>query len=218
MSGGVENHYGKWTVISEISRKSGQRRVLARCACGLEGEIYLASLLRKDRPSRSCYKCSKPNRGRKGTRAFESWRSMHRRCSETTNPSFQNYGGRGIRVCETWGDFNQFLSDMGEPPKGMSLDRINNEGGYSPENCRWATPFQQVVNRRKFKSRNKRPVTSRFRGVHLSKNGTWQAQISVSNKTVYLGRFKSESAAALAYNVEAIIHGHRLNDVTRGEA
>lgn len=73
---------------------------------------------------------------------------MRRRCLNPKHPKFHHYGGRGIRVCERWNTFANFLADMGEKPAGMSIDRINNDGDYEPSNCCWATQKEQMRNRR----------------------------------------------------------------------
>lgn len=73
---------------------------------------------------------------------------MHRRCRIASKENYKNYGGRGISVCERWNVFENFVSDMGEPPIGMSLDRIDNDKGYAPDNCRWADRKTQNRNRR----------------------------------------------------------------------
>lgn len=100
----------------------------------------------------ACKPCKKlRDAGR--TRSYQdvhgkTWRSMLNRCLNTESSEYPNYGGRGITVCKRWLTLENFAADMGPRPAGTSLDRIDNEKGYSPDNCRWATWFQQVNNRR----------------------------------------------------------------------
>ncbi len=81
------------------------------------------------------------------TATYRTWEKMKDRCFNPKNNRFHRYGGRGITVCKRWFKFPQFLLDMGEKPKGLSIERINNDGNYEPSNCKWATRVEQSYNR-----------------------------------------------------------------------
>jgi hypothetical protein len=83
-----------------------------------------------------------------GTPTYRIWQGMIRRCEKPYDAGYKYYGGRGITVCKRWHAFKNFLKDMGERPPGQSLERKNNDKGYMPSNCRWATPAEQAANRR----------------------------------------------------------------------
>jgi hypothetical protein len=82
------------------------------------------------------------------TPAYSCWIGMRSRCNNPRHQQFKHYGGRGIRVCERWDSYANFLEDMGEKPRGLSLERINVDGDYEPGNCRWATQREQMRNMR----------------------------------------------------------------------
>lgn len=84
--------------------------------------------------------------GMSNTRIFHIWRSMLQRCENPKNRAYHRYGGRGIKVCERWHEFTNFYNEMGTPKEGMSLDRRDNDGDYTPENTRWATKKEQAQN------------------------------------------------------------------------
>ncbi len=88
--------------------------------------------------------------GRRHTPEYNVWANMKQRCLNPNHSRFKDYGGRGIKICDTWlRSFQLFYEDMGHRPVGTSLDRVNNHGNYEPSNCRWATQFEQRLNTRR---------------------------------------------------------------------
>lgn len=151
----MQRRYGRLQVLETFSR--GRNR-WARCACdcGRTKEVRLSSL--RDGYTRSCGCIASERIAKQNTThgdctggpsaEWVTWHSMRQRCENPKHKSFDSYGGRGIRVCDRWQDFSSFLEDMGRRPDALSLERLDNDVGYEPSNCIWATRSQQASNRR----------------------------------------------------------------------
>lgn len=152
----VGQKYNRWTVL-EAFRLNGRTMAKCKCDCGNEGVVDLYTVKKGLSHSCGCYNAEAAIRtftthGYSGDTTYRAWNAMKHRCLCKTSKEYPNWGGRGITICPQWIDsFETFLKDMGERPKGMSLDRIDNNGNYEPSNCRWATHSQQMKNRRPFK-------------------------------------------------------------------
>lgn len=165
--------FGRLVAVSDAGRdKHGKRVWKFRCDCGNDHIAVGSSVTRGKTQSCGCAKpevarangragsakvaASKTRHGRSVGKTtyyipeYGIWKSMRQRCLNPRSKDFPAYGGRGIRVCERWSDFANFISDMGERPTvNHSIDRVDPNGNYEPSNCRWADDFQQAANRRK---------------------------------------------------------------------
>lgn len=152
--------FGRWLVVGRAgSNKQRQSAWECRCDCGAESVVSSAKLVRGVSTSCGCFAAECSSRrlrthghtiSRRVTPEYRSWVGMIRRCTERSCAQWENYGGRGIRVCARWlSSFENFLADMGRRPSPVhSLDRRKVNENYEPNNCKWSTPEEQANNRR----------------------------------------------------------------------
>lgn len=147
--------FDRLTVLRKEGRDSHGRALWkCKCTCGTDLIVISANLRSGNTGSCGCIRSrfaipkeSKSAETRKSP-TYISWASMWSRCTNSNRNTWKYYGGRGITVCNQWKRFDNFVDDMGERPAGKSLDRINTNGNYEPNNCRWATASEQMRNRR----------------------------------------------------------------------
>lgn len=175
----IGQRFGRLTVTSAGPVNPHQKRTwVCRCDCGKETAVITSHL--RDGTTKSCgcakhdgIRAARLTHGRCYTRAYRIWINMNARCHRLACPSYPQYGGRGITVCGEWRhDFAAFHRDMGDPPADMTLDRIDNALGYSPDNCRWATRKQQSQN-------SSRPIVIEYRG-HRKNLSEWAEYLGIS--------------------------------------
>lgn len=150
--------FWKLTAIKELRRDLNRQCYwLFQCDCGNRHTCLLSNVKRGNTKSCGCSISTRPTKKSKHGHSAEgkvsptyiSWVSMKQRCNSPKHVAYSRYGGRGIKVCDRWFLFENFLLDMGERPDGTSLDRVDNEKGYFRKNCRWASPAVQANNRSK---------------------------------------------------------------------
>lgn len=195
--------FGRLVVASFAGRRTiggeTRRLWLCQCDCGHECTVAAKSLLIGYTTSCGCAKVvGVTSHGKAGTAEHSIWKSMNQRCSNPNDTGYPRYGARGIKVCERWRDsFENFLADMGpRPDPKLTLERVDNEASYAPDNCVWATRTAQILN-----TRPKNTNRSGIVGVHWNaKEGKWRAQISINYKKIALGRFTRIEDAKGAYD------------------
>jgi len=222
MSGSVMNNYtghryGSWTVLSFSHHDKRRTNYYWNCICDCGTNKNVNIYYLRGGKFKKCNLCRLKEMHKRntfhnmcGTRIYETWASMLRRCYYIKHISYPWYGGAGVKVCERWHDFPSFFEDMGDCQKGKTLDRIDPDKDYEPGNVRWVEWDMQAHNRKKRKN-----ASSQYLGVsYYSKSGKWRSQITQKGKKIHLGDFDSEFDAAIAYdNASYKLYGDRPNGV-----
>jgi hypothetical protein len=188
------------------------RRAKFRCNCGNLFEARI-SAVKIDHTSCGCIKREKDikrhlTHGMYGTSSYTKWGDIRERTGNPNSNNYKDYGGRGITMFPPWReDFQLFYDYVSALPhfgeKGLTLDRINNDGNYEPGNLRWATQHIQSTN-----SRIQKNNTSGYKGISfIKKENRWVATIKVMGKSIYIGQFKAKEQAVIARNNYIVANG-----------
>lgn len=198
--------FGRLTVLGAVSR----RPMMWHCKCSCGGESISEARVLVNGSTRSCGCLSKEynalgllgasvrKHGLSQTPLYAVWQQMIRRCTSPSAHNFARYGGRGVKVCDRWHHFENFLADMGERPEGCSIERIDNNGNYEPDNCRWATCKEQSSN-----MRVNRKLTFNGETLHLTE---WARRLNM-RPTTLRGRLQSGWSVPDALSTPTIITG-----------
>jgi len=181
----VNSRFGRLVVMSPAAASGGHRRLVCRCDCGTVRSFRETHLMAGATKSCGCLMREAAStrlrrHGKTKTPEYGIWKTMKSRCGNRNTQSYVNYGGRGITVCDRWkNSFEAFLLDMGErPSRAHSIDRRDGTKGYSPDNCRWATPMEQAANSTK-------PRVLTMNGVSDSIAG-WARRTGLTSATIDL--------------------------------
>ena len=185
--------------------------------CGTKFKSIINDVKRRNTKSCGCKKLLSQSQSLSNTKLYKVWGHIKSRTLNPKHKHYNDYGGRGITICDEWkNDFMSFynwaLLNGYEENKGLSIDRIDNDGGYFPENCRWTTKTIQTRNTRIYKNNS-----SGYKGVSYRKGiNKYIARISIDKKNIHLGYFPTAVEGARAYNnyiLENNLEGFILNEI-----
>lgn len=172
----IGERFGMWVVLAESGRnKQYHRMVECLCDCGNIKRVNIENLKRGGSKSCGCQRGEE--HGKSSTNTYFVWQAMKARCSNPSNKQWADYGGRGIAVCPEWkNSFETFLSDMGDCPEKYCIDRIDNDKGYGPDNCKWVTRLENNSNKRN-------TILLEYNGEKLPLK-TWANKIGMNHSTL----------------------------------
>jgi len=165
----ISGKFGRLLILKETAGTSYSRRFSCLCECGTKKTVNLNALLSGNTKSCGCLKSkmvteSNTTHGLSKSKLYRVWCSMRQRCTNKNDKAFANYGGRGISVCGEWSNYSLFYSwaFASGYAEGLTIERVDNDGIYSPGNCSWLPRSEQPKNRRPFKCTEKCTKTGRF--------------------------------------------------------
>lgn len=203
----IGEKFGRWTVIEEAEKRNGMARLKCRCECGTEKVVYQKHLLsgastscgclakEKSRERLEIYRKDNATHRMTSTRLYHIWVNIKSRCNNPNNDSFAIYGGRGIKICDEWQDFSNFMAwalSNGYTDT-LTIERIDVNGNYEPLNCKWTTMKEQGNNRR-----NNHFIT--YKGITRT-IAQWSEIVGIKRNTLYarINRDKWSIGRALGY-------------------
>lgn len=178
----LDQRFGRLVAVAfEKKAKDGRAIWRCKCDCGKETVVRVSDLTANKVVSCGCFHSEQTasmnaTHGMTGTRVYAIWATMIQRCTNPNDASYSRYGLRGITVCDHWLCFDNFYLDMGDPPDGMSIERIKNHLGYSPGNCKWATAREQSRN-----TRRNRAIEFNGRAMCVT---DWANEVGLSQQTL----------------------------------
>ena len=208
----VGKKFGRLLILSEYRSKTGRKMFNCKCECGNLTKVFASNILRKPANTKSCgclrkevTRETKTKHKGSGTHLFYVWCGMRDRCRNKNSTIFEHYGGKGIKICAEWEDFKSFRTWalLNGYKKNLTIERIDNNGNYTPNNCCWATMQVQVINKEYGHN------TSGCRGVYFDKSeNKWRGQVILNKKIAFSKRFDDfEEACVVTTQKRKEIHG-----------